>query len=596
MIMKTQSKLIPDVERDFFCAISYRDSLGFNKAGQRTEIPTFQEKTSPCRAACPIGIDIAEAFYQASKGNFDEALRVYRQENPLPGICGRVCYHPCEMSCNRKDFDEAINIRAFERFLSDHGRVDVKEEASTSVRKEKIAVIGSGPAGLSASYHLARLGFVVTIFEAQPEPGGMLMYGIPEYRLPKAILKREIDYIRQLGVAIRTGVRVGRDISLSQIRNEYQALFVAAGAHGGVRLGVEGDKLPGVLEGITFLRNVNLGERKKVGKQVAVIGGGNTAIDCARVARRLGAEEVRIIYRRSLAEMPALTEDVASVEAEGIALELLAAPKRLISQNERVSAIECLRMELGAPDATGRRQPVPVTGSEFIIPIDTVIAAVGQVPETEFVTPLGLSLSEKGMIEITSERGTTAIEGVFAGGDSIGGKAFVADAIASGKMATLAIVCFLEGKDSERAFQAARIGAGSSFAFQRFLHPADDLSDLKQVVPFDRINTLFFRQSGRNSNHNQSTPGENVRSFEEVAMGATHAEMDDEISRCFKCGTCIDCQNCMDFCPDVSILRDVKLGLYGFDEDHCKGCGICSVACPRNIVEMVNQNENVPHR
>jgi len=422
------------------------------------------------------------------------------------------------------------------------------------------------------------------------------MYGIPEYRLPKAILKREIDYIRQLGVAIRTGVRVGRDISLSQIRNEYQALFVAAGAHGGVRLGVEGDKLPGVLEGITFLRNVNLGERKKVGKQVAVIGGGNTAIDCARVARRLGAEEVRIIYRRSLAEMPALTEDVASVEAEGIALELLAAPKRLISQNERVSAIECLRMELGAPDATGRRQPVPVTGSEFIIPIDTVIAAVGQVPETEFVTPLGLSLSEKGMIEITSERGTTAIEGVFAGGDSIGGKAFVADAIASGKMATLAIVCFLEGKDSERAFQAARIGAGSSFAFQRFLHPADDLSDLKQVVPFDRINTLFFRQSGRNSNHNQSTPGENVRSFEEVAMGATHAEMDDEISRCFKCGTCIDCQNCMDFCPDVSILRDVKLGLYGFDVDHCKGCGICSVACPRNIVEMVNQNENVPHR
>jgi NADPH-dependent glutamate synthase beta subunit-like oxidoreductase len=223
--------------------------------------PVYAEKTSPCRPACPIGNDIARAFAHAAKGDYDQALAIYRQDNPLPGVCGRVCYHPCEANCNRKEFDESVNIRGFERFLSDNGKVDIKAETPTRLRKERVAVIGSGPAGLSASYHLARLGYPVTIFEALPEPGGMLMYGIPEYRLPKAVVRKEIGYIQQLGVEIKTGIQVGKDISFSDIRKEFQAVFIAAGAHGGVRLGVEGDQLPGVSEGIGFLRDINLGKK-----------------------------------------------------------------------------------------------------------------------------------------------------------------------------------------------------------------------------------------------------------------------------------------------------------------------------------------------
>ncbi|MBP1746066.1 MAG: FAD-dependent pyridine nucleotide-disulfide oxidoreductase, partial [Deltaproteobacteria bacterium] len=276
--------------------------------------PVYVEKTSPCREGCPIGNDIARAFHHAAKGEYDEALRIYRQDNPLPGVCGRVCYHPCETACNRKSFDEAINIRGFERFLADHGKVDITREMTDNKRPETIAIVGSGPAGLSAAYHLARLGFGVTIFEALPEPGGMLMYGIPEYRLPREVLRKEIGYIRDLGVEMKTGIRVGKDVTLPDLKKEYNAIFIAVGAHKGMGLGIAGDDSSGVMEGITYLREINLGKKVKLGKRVAVIGGGNTAIDCARTARRLGAKDITIIYRRSRAEMPALAEDVEGME------------------------------------------------------------------------------------------------------------------------------------------------------------------------------------------------------------------------------------------------------------------------------------------
>ena len=342
--------------------------------------PVYVEKTSPCREGCPIGNDIARAFHHAAKGEYDEALRIYRQDNPLPGVCGRVCYHPCETACNRKSFDEAINIRGFERFLADHGKVDITREIPTNKRPETIAVVGSGPAGLSAAYHLARLGFGVTIFEALPETGGMLMYGIPEYRLPREVLRKEIGYIRDLGVEMKTGVRVGKDVTLPDLKKEFNAIFVAVGAHKGMGLGVAGEDSSGVMEGITYLRTVNLGKKVKLGKKVAVIGGGNTAIDCARTARRLGAKDITIIYRRSRAEMPALAEDVEGMEREGVKIELLAAPKRLISENGKLSGIECVRTKLGEPDASGRPRPLPIEGSEFLVPVDSLIAAIGQAP------------------------------------------------------------------------------------------------------------------------------------------------------------------------------------------------------------------------
>lgn len=533
--------------------------------------PAWRERTSPCRQACPIGNDIARAFSVAARGAMDEALSLFRENNPLPGVCGRVCYHPCEGDCNRKDLDEPVNIRAFERYLADHGRV--RPEAPAVRKKERVAVVGSGPAGLSAAYHLARRGYPVTVFEAFPEPGGMLRYGIPEYRLPKNILKAEIAAIVAQGVTIKTGVKIGKDLSFGALREEYQAVFLALGAHSGMRLGAEGEESAGVMEGIAFLHAINGKEKPVLGRRVAVIGGGNTAVDCARSARRMGAD-VRVIYRRSRSEMPALAEDVDAIEAEGIVLDLLSAPFHVISEHGRVSALECLRMELGQPDESGRRRPVPLKGSEYLIPVDTVIAAVGQAPETDFLKEIGLSLSQKGVIE-TFPSTATNVKGVFAGGDASGTKAFVADAIASGKKSALAISCYLEGTDEAYEYERRRIGKGASFSFA----PSDRI-DLKDVVTSDRLNTICIPYAPRNENpHVRSR-----KKFAEVAGGLDQAQMEKEIARCFKCGTCTQCDFCFLVCPDISIVK-ARDG-YTVKLDYCKGCGVCAEACPRHAIEM----------
>jgi NADPH-dependent glutamate synthase beta subunit-like oxidoreductase/Pyruvate/2-oxoacid:ferredoxin oxidoreductase delta subunit len=541
--------------------------------------PVYVEKTSPCREGCPIGNDIARAFHHAAKGEYDEALRIYRQDNPLPGVCGRVCYHPCETACNRKSFDEAINIRGFERFLADHGKVDITREMTDNKRPETIAIVGSGPAGLSAAHHLARLGFGVTIFEALPEPGGMLMYGIPEYRLPKEVLRKEIGYIRDLGVEMKTGIRVGKDITFPDLKKEYNAIFIAVGAHKGMGLGIAGDDSSGVMEGITYLQEINLGKKVKLGKKVAVIGGGNTAIDCARTARRLGAKDITIIYRRSRAEMPALAEDMEGMEREGIKIELLAAPKRLLSENGKLSGIECVRMKLGKPDSSGRPRPLPIEGSEFLVPVDSLIAAIGQAPETDLVNEPGLSWTTQGMIDITG-MGATTMDGVFAGGDGAGTKAYVADAIASGKIAALAIVCYLNGTDVNKEFAEHRIGAASSFSFQHFVDPKTYPSDLTKIVTYEKVNTLCFPHGARRENPDSV----GIKGFQEVLGGLDKATMAAEIYRCFKCGTCTGCDLCFLLCPDLSLVKEKKG--YSVRVDYCKGCGICATSCPRNVIEV----------
>jgi NADPH-dependent glutamate synthase beta subunit-like oxidoreductase/Pyruvate/2-oxoacid:ferredoxin oxidoreductase delta subunit len=545
--------------------------------------PYYCDKVSPCRKGCPIGVDIARAFYHASLGDYDEALRIYREDNPLPAVCGRVCYHPCELNCNRKEFDEAVNIRGFERFISDRGKIDIKKAAPLQIRKEKIAVIGSGPAGLSASYHLARLGYPVIIFEALPEPGGMLRYGIPEYRLPKRILGKEINNIKKLGVKIKTGVSVGKDVSLYDIKQNFQAVFIAAGAHKSIRMGIPGEELPDVIEGIKFLRDVSSGKKVKLGKKVAVIGGGNTAADCARTARRAGVKDVTVIYRRSRTEMPALPEDVESMEREGIIIEYLAAPLRLVSKKKRLSGIECTRMKLGNRDSGGRRKPIPVKNSEFVIRADTVISAVGQVPDSRFAKDIGVELDKNGIIKISQDSMATGIEGIFAGGDSAGIKAFVADAIASGKTGALAISCFLEGKNFKNEFLTCSIADKPSFSFRHLMGQENISINLKKTISYDKINTLCFTHSPRNYN-TDLTPKESISGFKEVSLGLPEFGMKNEIARCFNCGMCTQCDLCFLLCPDVSLKK--RNGGYDVNKNYCKGCGMCATSCPRNVIDM----------
>lgn len=547
--------------------------------------PVWVEKTSPCRAACPIGNDIPRAFYHASRGEYDEALRLYRQDNPLPGVCGRVCYHPCESSCNRKDFDQAVNIRGFERFLADHGKVDPEREAPARIRKERVAVLGSGPAGLSAAYHLRRLGYGVTIFEALTEPGGMLMYGIPGYRLPKDVLRAEIGYIKALGVEIKTGIRVGSDVSLASLQQDYQAIFLAIGAHAPTPLQVAGEDLPGVTDGISFLRSINSGENAAVGKKTVVIGGGNTAVDCARAARRGGCSDVTIMYRRSRAEMPALAEDIGAAEAEGIKILVLAAPVRFTAEGGRVSGIESIRMELGNPDKTGRPAPVPVAGSAFALPADTVISAVGQTPESAFAQEFGLTTGTGSIIEVQAGTPATGVQGIFAGGDGAGTRAFVADAIASGKTGALAIACYFEGKDMQTEMEAHRIGASSSFSFRAFMDTEGPRIDLKDIVTFDKVNTLCFPHGERTNNPEQVSLEDRHTTFNEVTGGIEPSRMPFEVYRCFKCGTCTRCDLCFLLCPDISIQKSANEG-YTVRKDYCKGCTVCATTCPRNVIEI----------
>ncbi len=492
----------------------------------------------PCKAACmdacPVHTNVLGYIKLIAEGEFQEAYKLIRDTNPLPASVGRVCYAPCEEACNRRQLDEPMAICDLKRFAADQVNIQEPEAPTVTKTDKKVAIVGSGPAGLAAANDLALKGHNVTIFEALPEPGGMLRVGIPEYRLPKEILRQEIGYIQKLGVEIRTGVQVGKDITLEELRENYDALFIATGAHGGMRLRVEGEDLPGVMEGIRFLRAVNLGEKIEVGKKTAVIGGGNTAVDCARTAKRLGAEEVKIVYRRSRSEMPASAEEVAAVEEEGIGIEFLTTPTRFFPENGRLSKIECIRMKLGEPDASGRPRPIPIEGSEFTTSVDTVIAALGQVSETEFVKELGISLTRRGMIEIDPKTQATNIAGVFAGGDVVTGPAFVIDAIAAGKKAALSIERYLKGEplvveEEEREPEK--------------LSP-EEVEDRKRCFP-----------SQKRIKMSKVSIKERIKDFREVALGYTSEEAAEEASRCLagQIEGCIECHECEKRCEAKAI-------------------------------------------
>jgi len=392
----------------------------------------------PCRNTCPAGIDVPRYLDLIEKGKFDQALAVIRQKVPFPGVLGRVCFHPCEQVCKRGQLTEPVAICSLKRFVADQDtgfwKTGVKPAPPTG---KQVGIIGSGPAGLTVAYYLARSGHQVTVFESLHEPGGMMRAGIPAYRLPRAVLDAEIEEIKKAGVEIVTGKKI---TSLNELLEKgYDAVFVATGAHQGMKMGIPGEELPGVADGVTFLRKVNFGDEAAVTGKVAVIGGGNVAVDAARAALRLGAGEVTILYRRTREEMPAGVQEVEEALKEGIKIMFLVAPVEVSSSNGNLH-LQCLRMELGEADDSGRKRPVPVAGSEFKMEFNTIIAAVGQVSEI----PDGVEKNGK-VIKVEPNTLVAGKSGVFAGGDAVSGPASVIEAIAMGRKAASSIDKYLGG-------------------------------------------------------------------------------------------------------------------------------------------------------
>jgi len=482
---------------------------------------------APCKVACPAGIPVQGYVALIAQGKFAEALALIREAIPFPGVCGRVCHHPCEDACRRGEHDEPIAIQYLKRFVSDNvlrPKSDVLR--LTSNVKNKVAVVGSGPAGLTAAYFLARDGYSVTVFEALPVAGGMMAVGIPEYRLPRGVLQSEIKAIEDLGVEIRTNTTIGPDgnLSLDDLRRDYDAVFVAVGAQGSRRLNIEGEDLAGVLHGVDFLREVNLGHEVATGEKVLVVGGGNVAIDSAMVARRLGGRQVTIVYRRSRQEMPAHPWEIEEAEEEGIAFQFLTTPTKVLGQDRRVAGLECLRMELGEPDESGRRRPIPIPGSEFAMEADTIIVAIGQALEIG-----GWGLEVRDWIVVDPLTLATNVSGVFAGGDAVTGPATVIEAIAAGKRAAESIARYLRGED----LAAGRtLGPPDTTGIEYYAPPV--------VEPMERVRMPKL------------PPAERV-DFAEINLGFSEREAMAEAKRCLSCGACSECLECVKVCEPQAI-------------------------------------------
>ncbi len=552
---------------------------------------------SACMRACPAGVNVKAYVSLIASGRFAEAYQIVRQRNPLPGICGRVCTHPCEAFCNRNEVDAPVAIRALKRFVADYEMTHPSRlpRVPASKGQPKIAIIGSGPAGLTAANDLRLQGYQVTIFEALPEPGGMLVAGIPEFRLPRDILRHEIEAIKQLGVQIKTNTKIAGEQAIDGLFDSgYSAVFIATGAHKDVKLGIPGeDKFKGVLDAITFLRSFDFGKPVKLGKKVAVIGGGNSAIDAARSAVRLGVKDVTILYRRSRKEMPAGEIEILDAEEEGIEMQFLAAPVQIEGKSGRVTGVLCNRMRLGKPDDSGRRRPAAIPGETFLHPADTVIVAVSQQPDLTFIEKnQGFEFSKWQTFTVDEETLATPRQGVFAGGDAVTGPNTVIDAIAAGHLASQSIDRYLR--------QEPLVQETDSDKWELELK-----SDLKLHKKQHRTDPPRLEGSHR------------IKDFREVELCFTEHEAMAEARRCLRCGPCHECAVCTPECskqvailscpghtgeallrlPDSSYLKRYPLvgtlHLNGGEpqeahiqhmtsyvrEELCRGCGECVSLC-----------------
>lgn len=409
---------------------------------------------SACQHACPAGIDVPNYVAFIAQGRFREAVEVIRERNPFPSICGRICHHPCETRYRRGEHDEPVSIRALKRFAADwyFDHIQESPEPFPLTRRERVAIVGAGRAGLTCAYFLRKMGYPVTVFEALPMGGGMMGVAIPEFRLPRYVIEREIKFIEARGVEIRYDALGTTQRRVEDLLEEgYKAVFIAAGAQRSQVIGIPGelDGLMGLYYGLAFLRDVRVGKKVEVGRRVPVIGGGNTAIDAARTARRLGAQDVAIYYRRTLEEMPVSTRELREAAEEGVRIHCLVSPTRVVHENWKVTGLDCVKMRPGPTDESGRRRPIPIEGSEFFVEADTVIPAVQQAPDLSFLTvDTRLERVRWGASKVDHNTLSTNVPGIFAGGDFVTGPTKVIQAVASGRRAALAIDKFIRGDTS----------------------------------------------------------------------------------------------------------------------------------------------------
>ncbi len=488
-----------------------------------------------CRAACPIHMNVLGYVSLIKEGRFKEAYEVIRRTNPLPAICGRVCYAPCQQACNRGQVDESIAIRELKRFAADYERnaSRIKARPVEITKEEKVAIVGSGPAGLACAYELIRQGYPVTIFEAAPEPGGLLRYGIPEYRLPRKVLSSDISYMKDMGVEIKTNTTVR---NLDEIfRQGYKAIFLGNGAGSSQKMGIPGEDSHGVLYVLDFLRQVNSGVEVRLGPKVAIIGGGNAAADAARVARRLGVDEVTVVYRRTRAEMPAIPSEVEQMEQEGVKIQFLSVPVEVLSRGNRVTGIKCARVEMGEPDARGRRRIRLVQGSEFTIDADNVIMAIGQSVDKSML-PEGLVFTDLGTLDVDPVTLQTNVDGVFAGGDVVSGPSDVILAIAEGKKAARSIDAYLREEE---------LSTGEGGQVEKLSE--EEIAKLKEQFG-----------SRKRVEHSKPDLAKRVRDFEEVEQAYSIEEAQQEAERCLASAIegCFQCGECKEACEAGAINYD----------------------------------------